>query len=340
MMKSFLEELAILALRLLEKRQKPMTAPLRWVALANGDADFHDNVIFFGFDARQADPLLVAKVPRLVENGWMLETEYNHLVDLWNCLGEAAEKYIPAAYGVSAVQGRPVLIISYIPGESMARLSPRSFWGNSQNVLGLAVEAARSLRELHRLTESPVQGEWTGPSAFGRRVETFREIFQTDQDEARALRDLTATIDRASQGASHKVIVQGDFWHGNMIWHRDRGNLMFVDWQFARWSVDVSLDVYFFLLAGALSAAGDGPAEECAKAAFSLLAAWREDVIPEYLAAYGRPDRYVLLPPKYGMMLCCVEKAVRPALEFGYSHPDDFRWRHLFTELLSWPAEQ
>jgi hypothetical protein len=236
------------------------------------------------------------------------------------------------------VQDRPVLVISYIPGESLTRLSPGAFWGNSQNVLALATEAAHSLRELHRRTESPAGQDAPAPSGFHLKAERFRELFQTHPDEDHALRDLTSLIDEAGQRASHRVIVQGDFWHGNMIRHRDRGNLMFVDWQFARRSVDVSLDVYFFLLAGALSAAGDGQAEERARAAYSILAGWRTDVIPRYLAAYGQPERYALLPQKYGMMLCCVEKAVRPALEFGYSHPDDLVWRHLFTELLRWPA--
>ncbi|HEX5941815.1 MAG TPA: hypothetical protein VFY66_06025, partial [Anaerolineales bacterium] len=73
--------------------------------------------------------------------------------------------------------------------------------------------------------------------------------------------------------------------------------------------------------------------------AFSLLSGWRTDVIPDYLAAYGKPDHYLLLPQKYGMLLCCVEKAVRSALEFGYSHSDDRMWRYLFAELLKWPAE-
>ncbi|HEY9527272.1 MAG TPA: hypothetical protein VIR02_09335, partial [Anaerolineales bacterium] len=90
---------------------------------------------------------------------------------------------------------------------------------------------------------------------------------------------------------------------------------------------------------GALSATGGGPAEERAKQAFRLLNQWRTDVIPEYLAAYGQPDRYLLLPQKYGMMVCCVEKAVRSALDFGYSHSDDLLWRALFAELLQWPAE-
>jgi hypothetical protein len=46
---------------------------------------------------------------------------------------------------------------------------------------------------------------------------------------------------------------------------------MFVDWQFARWSVDVSTDLYFFLLAGALSTTGNGPVKERARMAYQLL---------------------------------------------------------------------
>jgi hypothetical protein len=45
----------------------------------------------------------------------------------------------------------------------------------------------------------------------------------------------------------------------------------------------------------------------------------------------------VLLPQKQGMLLCCMEKAVRSAREFGYSHPDDRLWRYLFAELQNWP---
>ena len=340
MLKSFLDELSTLALHLSDAGQPRFAPPFRWVALANGDADFHDNVIFFGFDADQTDPVLVAKVPRLIENGRLLKTEHDHLVDLWTCIGEAAVNYLPRPYAITPVQDRHVLLISYIPGDSLTRLSPKTFWGNSKNVLALATEAARSLRELNRLTESPVQHEASASSGFHRKVDTFRELFHTNADEDRALADLTTRLEESSRTASHKVIIQGDFWHGNMIRHRQRGSLMFVDWQFARWSRDVSLDVYFFLLAGALSAAGDGPADECANSAFSRLAGWREDVIPEYLSAYGQPDRYVLLPQKYGMLLCCMEKAVRSALEFGYSHPDDLVWRHLFAELLNWPSER
>ncbi|HSK89393.1 MAG TPA: aminoglycoside phosphotransferase family protein [Anaerolineales bacterium] len=338
-MKPFVDELSSFALSLSDGSQRLFSSPPHWLCLANGDADFHDNVIFFGFADKQAEPVLVAKVPRLVENGWMLKTEYDHLVELWHHIGPEAVSYVPRPYALTSLQERSVLMISFVRGESLTRLSRKSFWGNSKQVLAVAEEAARTLRDLNRLTESPVQANESLHSDFQEKADKFRELFSINAEEDRALTELTKLLKERSRAARHKVLIQGDFWHGNMIRDKQRGRLMFVDWQFARWSVDVSLDVYFFLLAGALSATGDGPVEKCAKDAFRLLSNWRADVIPGYLAAYGSPEHYVLLPQKQGMLLCCVEKAVRSALDFGYSHPDDFLWRHLFAELLHWPAE-
>jgi hypothetical protein len=174
---------------------------------------------------------------------------------------------------------------------------------------------------------------------FQPKARKFRELFELSAEEDRALSELVQRVNDGLSKASHKLLIQGDFWHGNMIRDRARGSLMFVDWQFARWSADVSLDIYFFLLAGALGATRDAAVTERARLAYQLLCDWRADVIPAYLASYGAPEHYVLLPQKYGMLLCCVEKAVRSALEFGYSHPDDLMWRSLFRELLQWPDE-
>jgi len=195
------------------------------------------------------------------------------------------------------------------------------------------------LRNLNNRTATPIQPGEVLDSDFQKPIDKFRELFQVGSEEDQALSGLVKIVKNSRAAASHKVLIQGDFWHGNMIREGARGRLKFVDWQFARWSVDVSMDVYFFLLAGALSASGYGPVEQRAKEAYGTLTHWRADVIPRYLSAYGKPDRYVLLPAKYGMMMCCVEKAVRPALEFGYSHPDDLTWRYLFAELVNWPDE-
>lgn len=87
-MKSFVNELATFALSLSERDHKVFSSPLQWVILANGDADFHDNVIFFGFDEKRTDPVLVAKVPRLIENGWMLRQN----MSTWSNCGIALAK--------------------------------------------------------------------------------------------------------------------------------------------------------------------------------------------------------------------------------------------------------
>ena len=195
------------------------------------------------------------------------------------------------------------------------------------------------MRNLNRLTESPIEQLGSKDTRFAEIAEKFKDLFQISGEEERALAALVEMVDYHTASASHKILIQGDFWHGNIIRDKKRGNLKFVDWQFARWSVDVSMDVYFFLLAGALSATENEVAKQRAKDAFGLLTDWQRDIIPEYLFAYGVPEHYVLLPQKHGMMLCCVEKAVRSALEFGYSHPDDLLWRYLFAELMNWPNE-
>ena len=339
MLASFLDDLSSFVLMLSHGGKELFSSPLHWAALSNGDADFHDNVIFFGFDAKKADPVLVAKVPRQVENGWMLKVEYEHLVELWNCIGDQTASYVPKPYAMTIVQERPVLILSFVSGESLTRLSPKSFWRNSRKVVVLSKEAARSLRNLNRLTESPIESAELQGSRFSEKAERFKDLFQITGEEERALVSLVETVDRCTANASHKILIQGDFWHGNMIRDKKSKNLMFVDWQFARWSADVSMDVYFFLLAGALSATANEVVKQHAKNACGLLNEWRKEILPEYLFAYGVPEHYVLLPPKYGMMVCCVEKAVRSMLEFGYSHPDDLVWRYLFAELMNWPNE-
>lgn len=316
----------------------PDTSDLHWLILPNGDADFHDNIILFGFNPNASDPVLVAKVPRLVENSWMIQVEYERLVDLGNLLGQDAELFVPIPLALAKVQERSALLLPYVPGQSLTRLSKGSFWGNHRKVAGLAAEAARALRQLHDRTATPARPGAETDSDFYRAADKFREIFPLSEREDRALSSLAELVSDTVLRSSHHILIQGDFWHGNMIREQRRGGLRFVDWQFARRSADASMDVYFFLLAGAFSAseAGSSPERRAAEAG-RVLGAWRTQIIPEYLAIYGRPTNYALLPLKPGLLMCCVEKAVRPALDFGYTHSDDRVWRQLFSELLDWP---
>ena len=190
MLTSLVDDLSSFALLLSDGQKELFASPLHWTILSNGDADFHDNVIFFGFDSNQEEPVLVAKVPRLVENGWMLKVEYERLVELWNTIGVSAASYIPRPYALTLLQDRAVLLISYAPGESLTRLPARSFWRNTRKVLGLGRDAAHSLRNLNRLTERPREENEAQNARWLEKVEKFKDLFQLTPEEEQTLEQL------------------------------------------------------------------------------------------------------------------------------------------------------
>ncbi len=338
---TFPERLTSLVASLPADLRLPGASSLRWAVLANGDTDPNDNVILYGFLAGQSHPALVAKVPRRPENAWVVQTEYERLKELWVALGEDAAKYVPRPLAYALLDGQPVLLLSYVAGESVLWASRRTFWRDEARLRALAVEAARTLRHVHECTATPVtSSEREALRDFPARAARFRSLFRLTPDEHSALDDVTQAIGDAESRADCRVLIQADFWHGNLIRNAAHGRLSLVDWQFARWSLDVSMDVYLFLLAAALRVAPYGTAEERTSGAVRVLATWRTTLIPAYLDAYGRPRRFGLLPPRRGMLACCVEKAVRPNLDFGYHHPDDRMWYLLFKALLDWPQEK
>lgn len=104
------------------------------------------------------------------------------------------------------------------------------------------------------------------------------------------------------------------------------------NWQFSRWSLDASPDVYLFILACSLKAASYGPPNTL----------WTQPTFeqpgkrlpcPNILKTYGAAADYALLPPRAGMLACCVEMATRPTHTFGVQQEDSLLWRTLFTKL-------
>lgn len=338
---SFLDQITKSLVSLPVDRIPAPSLPLRWIYFTNGDVDFIDNVILFGFESNKLEPTFVAKVPRLAENGEMLQVEYDSLVYLWELLGKDAIHLLPKPILLTTLLEQPVLVITYLMGESLARISREGFWNKKEKVQSLAVEAAKSLLALNKRTSQPLTPSEQLPAnfKFQTKADKFREIFSLSKSEETGLSELERIYRNAELKASHKVLVQGDFWHGNMIRGTTKGSLMLIDWQFAHWAVDVSIDYCLFLLAGAIAAAPYGPAEKRAQGARKILSQWQTNIIPVYMDTYGQPDDYILLPLRYGMLACCVEKAVRSLLDFGFSHPDDMMWQYLFSELLDWPYE-
>lgn len=338
-MSSFVDELTEYVASLRSQDCPLFPEPLHWAILSNGDAEYQDSIILFGFEIGKDRPSLVAKTPRLPENSPVLQVEYDRLIELWGLLGPLAPARLPKPFALVNIQQRSTLLISYVEGQSLTRTSKKEPWQNLQQVRDLAVDAARSFREILDMTSTPLDAGEQVLTDFPMKAEKFRETYQLSEAENLAVKEILRQMETDRIKASHKVLIQGDFWHGNIIREASQGALMFIDWQYSRWATDVSLDVYLFLLAGALATVLQDSVEARAREIVCTLKKWRPEIIPAYLAAFGKPVGFSLLPVKYGMLACCLEMAVRVGMGFGYNHVNDPLWRMIFCELIDWPEE-
>lgn len=329
-MTSFLDALTV---HVTNQARRFLITPLRWVLLSNGSTDLNDNLIFLGFEHGCSNPSLVAKMPRLPQNDWIVRTEYDRLTDLWHLMGPNAARYLPEPIVLAVVRQQTVLAVSYLQGEGLLSSAKRGLWRSPARVLALAIDAAYCLRELHAGSAVRLEPGERLQSNLAQKIGVFREYYDLDESEEQALVELEQYC--SSQSMAAKTIIHGDFWHGNLIRGTEWHQLMVVDWEHSRWSTDVSLDVFMFLLAGALWTSAVGSAEERAQIAARSLRQWRVRIIPSYLEAYGNPNGYSLLPARYGMLLCCVEKATRTIINFGYNQSSEADWRCLFAELVN-----
>lgn len=313
------------------------SSELDWVLLSNGEAYYHDSVIFFGIDKKSYSPVLVVKTPRLPENGWALKIEYDSLVELWDRMGENAVYYFPKPIALFEYEKQPALMLSYLKGESLLLSSKELFWNNLDLVFSLAVESAESLDKIFRSTFTNLEHEENPLFDFSRRTEKFQKMYPLSRLQNKTLEIILNKLEANRDNTAGKTLLQGDFWHGNLIRGAGHGKLMFVDWQYARWSADVSLDVYLFLLAGALAAVPDSSTPVRARRVVGVLLSWQKKIIPAYLEVFMKSNQYSLLPIRDGMLLCCVEKATRASMDFGHTQSDDEIWWYIFNEIMDWP---
>lgn len=317
----------------------PFSAPFHWVILSNGLAKHDDSVIFFGFENKAPNPVLVVKVPRLPENAWSLQIEYDRLVELWGLLGDEAVYRLSQPIAMVNLEGQPALITTYLRGKNWLHGARSKLWDDPEQILALAVDVAQSLRDIMDRTATPLKANEKVPSDFQKKAEKFQQMYLLSSYEKRVVADLLKDVESACRNANCRVLVQGDFWHGNMIRSEEHGKLMFIDWQYSRWSTDVSLDVYLFLLAGCRASVSGESDQEKARKAAEVLSTWKDKIIPAYLTAFGKPDGYVLLPMRSGMLMCCIEMATRLSIDLGADQPEDIVWRYLFKELSDWQNE-
>lgn len=308
----------------------------QWVLVTNSDYGLHNNVLLFGLPGGSAVPTCVAKICRSPAANWVTEAEHNHLSALWQILGDEAAGCAPRPLSLHWRGRDLVFLMTYCPGRPLLT-ERRAYWQDERRLHDLCGRAARTLRFLHDRTAAAGRKSST-PFVFRAQVNAFQELYRPAAGEVDELAHLQATVEEAQLKARRHVLLQGDFWPGNIVENTRSGRLAVVDWQAARWSLDASQDVYLFLLAAAVEAAPPAAHDQRALAAARFLAAWSRALIPAYLDAYGRPSDYALLPLREGLLATCVEMATRPYLTFGIQQDDGLLWRALFAELRAWPG--
>lgn len=335
-MMTFIDSLTSHVSSILMEDQESAPHNYFWVMLSNGIADVHECVIFFGFKNGEVTPSLVAKIPRLPEDAWVIRVEYERLAEVYDLVGlPDAMQHLPQPISYELLHGQPVMVTTYVRGENLLRASGEMIWKKQELVRVLAIDVAKSLRHIMDRTVKPLIDNDRPSPNFQKKAEKFRQMHSLTEDELCFVDNLVKEIADNELRATHKILLQGDFWHGNMIRGEVYGKLVFIDWQYAHWSTDASLDVYLFLLAASLATV---PQErslmERVQGAVETLNAWQENLIPSYLSAFGEIDHYSLLPPRSGMLMCCIEKAVRASLDLGVDQENDLVWRFLFAELI------
>ena len=304
-------------------------ATLTWLLFANGEPEAHNNVLLFGFPAGQGEPARVAKICRAPAYSQTIRNEYERLNELWRILGRDAAGLAPRPLALGRRGADLALLMSYCPGRQLLP-KPASFWQDEAQVQELWRQAASWLRAIHRRTAAASPPPSVQPD-FGAMADAFGNFFPLTPQEEKELAVLRETV--AGAGADTAVLLQGDFWPGNVILRSGDAAFTLVDWQFSRWSGNASLDVYLFPLVCGVKAAPYSPPAERGAAAARILAKWQTTLLPSYLRHYGDVSGYTVLPPRAGMLAVCVEMAVRPYLTFGIWQEDALLWRALFTEL-------
>lgn len=335
---------------------EPPPAAWHWVLKTNGAHAAHNNLLLFGFpnaDRQQdagAQPALVAKICRTPRHSHTLQTEYIRLGQLWRALGERAAGRAPRPLALAQHGADLALLMTYCPGAPLLT-APAHFWQNQAQVANLLRQAAAWLRQLHQnAARSNAAGMVDDASVreadFARKADAFAGIFPLSPAAQEELTHLTRQVTEAQADAAGCTLLQGDFWPGNVLLPAAAPGeaappMTLVDWQFSRWDGHTTLDVYLFILVCAVKSAVYTPSyADRAQRAAQILLSWRASLLPAYLDAYEPPTFCRLLPPRAGILACCVELAVRPYLAFGVMQPDAQQWQTLFSEISRlWPAE-
>ena len=204
------------------------------------------HVVFLLMTQEQADPVMVAKVPRLPELSDSIEREVHNLREIQALRPEGYDS-IPRVLAFGPFHGYPILIETALVGPLLApdivRRAPER---HTSTVIDWLID-------LHQVTQSA--SDWFGQIA----EKPLRYLEQhLAAEENPLLARLRGILEPLRTASLPFVLEHGDLSHPNLILMKS-GGIGVVDWELSEIHGMVGFDMFFFLsyVAFSLSNAND-----------------------------------------------------------------------------------
>lgn len=181
-------------------------------------------------------PAYVAKVPTTDTAALSVERETERLAEVGDRVPEAVRPTIPKLVATVEHRGRPVLVMTALPGQSM--LAAYHSWRHTARREAVAADFAAAGDWLAGFQDTGTQGTGggAGQATLARMLDGVADVIGrrfggepgTDAD----LAALAALRERLEDHRTPQSVVHGDFWAGNL--HTDRGRMLgVIDWEHA-----------------------------------------------------------------------------------------------------------
>ena len=190
------------------------------------------------FPPGAARPAYVAKVPTTDAAALSVEREAERLAEVGDRVAGPVRATIPELVATVEHLGRPVLVMTALPGQSM--LAAYHSWRHTARREAVAADFAAAgdwLAGLHSAVGCKEAAGGNGQASVARMLDGVADVlgrrFGGQPGADADLAQLAALRGRLEGNRTPQSVVHGDFWAGNLLTERGRV-LGVIDWEHAR----------------------------------------------------------------------------------------------------------
>ena len=216
----------------------PVPDAISWVLAGTGRPIADAAVMLFAFGPGSHRPFLVAKVNRDRVRSDVIQGEFVHQRKAFDLTLSEWAGTVPRPLGSFDIGGDLYAFSQYVESDTS--------WndGSPDWKRAMELELVDWLAALHEASKRPT----AEPDLHAVRsiAETFTDIFDPGASVRNVLGEAAEIMCQEHSGGSDSILVHGDFWPGNWIFHDNQ--FAVVDWEHARHSSSPALDEFLYPL--------------------------------------------------------------------------------------------